>query len=258
MLNSPNRSTDSALQAEKVKLCLVGIESMSDLAEDTPSDSVSVIARLSWTFFDRMVDSPQLPIGCDALCCAWSLDEQPRFDRLCRLAREAKIPVIALCDAPGDIVPALLMGADEAVPLPFDLEWLDARIAVFRRWTNPPQATESTPIREADTSYQLVFGSLKMDLVARTLHINDEPIELTYKEFELLRFMMERPGKCCSRDDILDHVWDIDFHTGTNMVEVYMFYLRRKLREHHASDLIQTVRGAGYRLSLPQNGGITP
>lgn len=92
-------------------------------------------------------------------------------------------------------------------------------------------------------------GPLRLDRTAYRLHIHDAEVELTPKEFELLSFLMDQADALCTRDQILDAVWGIDFETGTNMVEVYMHFLRKKLEAHGLDTMIQTVRGRGYRLS---------
>lgn len=92
-------------------------------------------------------------------------------------------------------------------------------------------------------------GDLRLDRTAYRFHVRNEEVDLTPKEFELLSFLMEHAEKVCSRDEILDEVWGIDFETGTNMVEVYMHFLRKKLEAYGLNGMIQTVRGRGYRLA---------
>jgi DNA-binding response OmpR family regulator len=80
--------------------------------------------------------------------------------------------------------------------------------------------------------------------------VNDAEVQLTPREYSLLDFLLSRPERLCTRDEILNRVWGINFDTGTNMVDVYMYFLRRKLEAHEAAGMIQTVRGRGYRLAL--------
>ncbi len=96
------------------------------------------------------------------------------------------------------------------------------------------------------------IGHLRLDRTAYRFHVHDDEVELTPKEFELLGFLMERADEVCSRDQILDAVWGIDFETGTNMVEVYMHFLRKKLDVYGLDGMIQTVRGRGYRLAATE------
>ena len=103
-----------------------------------------------------------------------------------------------------------------------------------------------------DPAHDIVqVGALRLNRTAYRVHIGDDEVELTPKEFELLSFFMEHTGELCTRDQILDRVWGIDFETGTNMVDVYMHFLRKKLAAHGLSGTIQTVRGRGYRLVVP-------
>jgi DNA-binding response OmpR family regulator len=94
-------------------------------------------------------------------------------------------------------------------------------------------------------------GPLALDRKAYRFFVGKDEVELTPKEFELLGFLMEHADEVCSRDEILDAVWGIAFETGTNMVEVYMHFLRKKLALYSLGGMIQTVRGRGYRLSVP-------
>lgn len=95
----------------------------------------------------------------------------------------------------------------------------------------------------------LEVGPLRLDVQGYRFYINDEEVSLTPKEFDLLRYLMEHVDSPCSRDQILDHVWGIDFDTGTNMVDVYMHFVRKKLEAFGQKGMIKTIRGRGYRLS---------
>lgn len=105
-----------------------------------------------------------------------------------------------------------------------------------------------------DASHEVhTFGDLALDTTSYQFHIGSTEVDLTPKEFDLLRFMMENAGKACSRDQILDAVWGLDFDTGTNMVDVYMHFLRKKLDAHGLGSMLKTIRGHGYRLMLPES-----
>ena len=94
---------------------------------------------------------------------------------------------------------------------------------------------------------KITIGDLTIDFDSHRFFVDGEELELTPKEFGLLAFLMARPGTACSRDEILDSVWGINFETGTNMVDVYMHFVRRKLESVGKKKVIQTVRGLGYR-----------
>ena len=111
---------------------------------------------------------------------------------------------------------------------------------------------ETDPAGRFGNGTSLEVGPLRLDVRSYRFYAGDEEVELTPKEFELLYFLMQHPGVACTRDQILDEVWGIDFDTGTNMVDVYMHFVRRKLSAHGLKDMLQTVRGRGYRLIIPE------
>ena len=96
----------------------------------------------------------------------------------------------------------------------------------------------------------LVAGRLKIDDRAHKFFLDDKEILLTNREYALLRYLMVHTDEARSRDQILSDVWGINFETGTNMVDVYMYFLRRKLESHGLKNVIETIRGFGYRLSV--------
>ncbi len=185
----------------------------------------------------------------DGVLWEWDLEFAGKMLQLGRQLRKLDVPLIALCEDEADVIPALLAGSDEALLLPLNTELLEARIAVFERWRSPGKESEQAL---ASTEDKITMGPIVLDLKAHMLFVRNQPVELTHKEFELLLFLMQNQGICCTRDSILDHVWDLDFDTGTNMIEVYMFYLRRKLKKYNLGSAIRTVRGAGYRFQIPE------
>lgn len=152
-------------------------------------------------------------------------------------AARPRLPVIMLT-ARSDVkskVAALHAGADDYITKPFVFEELLARIqAVTRRFDQP----ESSQIRS---------GSLRLDLLAQRVWRNDELVELTAREFALLEYFMRHANQVLSRQQILFGVWDYDFDPESNIVDVYVRYLRTKLDEPGKPSVITTVRGAGYR-----------
>jgi DNA-binding response OmpR family regulator len=153
-----------------------------------------------------------------------------------RMRADPKLMIIMLTarDQVEDRIAGLNAGADDYLVKPFDFEELVARIhAVTRRRGSPEAAV-------------LRAGQLMLDRESRVVTMNGEAVELTAKEFELLLLFMTHPGRVLSRRFILDQVWGHEFYDENN-VEVYIRYLRRKLgdTEH---ELIETVRGVGYRL----------
>lgn len=153
-------------------------------------------------------------------------------------ARDSQVPVIVLTalGAIEDRVRGLDAGASDYVVKPFSMEELLARVRAHLR--RPHQTT-------ADV---LEVGDMRMDLGTRRVERNGEEVQLTTREFELLAYLMRHPGQVLSREQILSAVWGFDYEPGTNVLEVYISYLRTKLRQNGSEAPIDTVRGAGYRL----------
>lgn len=149
----------------------------------------------------------------------------------------ASLPVVIL-SARGDIddrVVGLDLGADDYVPKPFAIDELVARIRARLR----PQPN--------GTSTKLNVGDLELDLIAHRARLTGKIVELTSREFALLEMLMRHAGRAVPRSDLLSNVWGLDFDPRSNLVDVYIRYLRRKVGD----DRIQTVRGVGYRIVEP-------
>ena len=167
----------------------------------------------------------------------------PKIDGItvCKTLRESKIlaPIIMLTakDAVKDKVTGLDAGADDYLTKPFAFEELLARIrAILRKKGEQEQAVK------------LQVGDLSIDLATHKVRRAGKEIELTSKEFALLEYFMRNAGKVVTRTMISEHVWDIDFDTFTNVIDVYVNYLRNKIDSGTKKKLIQTVRGRGYLL----------
>jgi heavy metal response regulator len=170
----------------------------------------------------------------------------PKMDGLCLLRelrdRDIKTPVLLLTarDAVEDRVAGLDAGADDYLVKPFTFPELVARIrALLRR-----------PPLQADTV--LGVGDLEMDTARREIHRAGRRIELSPREFALLEYLMRHPNQVLSRTQIMEHVWNFDFYAESNVVDVYIGYLRRKMDRGFDSPLIHTVRGVGYRLGVEE------
>jgi DNA-binding response OmpR family regulator len=98
----------------------------------------------------------------------------------------------------------------------------------------------------------LQVGDLEMDTAAWEVRRNDRLIELSPREFAVLEYLMRHPNQVLTRTQIGEHVWNFDFYNESNVVDVYVGYLRRKIEEEGESSLIHTVRGVGYRLSVEE------
>jgi DNA-binding response OmpR family regulator len=159
---------------------------------------------------------------------------------LCRRLRATgiKIPVILLTakDEVGDRVTGLDAGADDYLVKPFSIEELLARIRAHLRRT-----------QETDTDL-LQFEDLSLNRRTREVHRGQRSIDLTAKEFDLLQYLMSHPRQVFTRDQILENIWGYDFLGDSNIIEVYVRYLRLKLEHDSEKRLIHTARGVGYSL----------
>ena len=169
----------------------------------------------------------------------------PRLDGVTILkdlrGRKPTIPILILT-ARGkveDRVLCLDAGADDYLVKPFSFSELSARVrALLRRSRLPSESV-------------LVVEDLKLDRVQRRVTRGNKPIELTSKEFALLEYLMRNAGRRVTRAMIIEHVWNISFDSATNLVDVYVAYLRRKIDDGFPRKLIHTIRGVGYELSAP-------
>lgn len=159
---------------------------------------------------------------------------------LCRRLRTTgnKIPVILLTarDEVGDRVTGLDAGADDYVVKPFSIEELLARIRAHLRRNSEPDLD------------LMQFENLSLNRRTREVFRGQRAIELTVKEFDLLEYLLSHPRQVFTRDQILEKVWGYDFVGDSNVIEVYIRYLRLKLEENNEKRLIHTVRGVGYVL----------
>lgn len=181
-----------------------------------------------------------------------------------QVASPCGVPVFALCGpAPSDHVAALVVGADDTLERPVRPVLLEARLLAYRRLVHRgqtpagdgaftarlPSAVVSGEDPTPDVQHNLCcVGALVLDRSARCCFARGAVLQLTPKEYDLLAHLMEHAGACRTRDEIMDHAWGIDFETGTNILDVHMYALRKKLKEHGLEAMVQTVRGVGFRL----------
>ena len=160
---------------------------------------------------------------------------------VCRALRASRVdtPVLLLTalDAVEDRVRGLDAGADDYLPKPFAFQELLARLRALNR--------RRVQAREPD---RLEVADLVLDMRRRRVERAGKAIELSPKEFALLEFLVRNEGRVVTRTHILDHVWGYDYSPDSNLVDVYVTYLRRKLERGHDRKLIRTVRGVGYAL----------
>ncbi len=152
--------------------------------------------------------------------------------------QEIDVPILMLSarDQVGDRVAGLQAGADDYLVKPFDLSELTARLgALIRRSVLRPTSTAV-----------LRLGNLRVDADGRRAVVGDDPLDLTRREFDLLLALATHPGVVLSRHQLLEIVWGYDFDVDTNVVDVFVGYLRRKLAAAGLPPLIATVRGVGF------------
>jgi DNA-binding response OmpR family regulator len=153
-------------------------------------------------------------------------------------ARDISVPVLLLTarDSVEDRVRGLDRGADDYLVKPFAFSELLARLRALQR--RPPLQTE----------LQLKAGDLTMDLTTREVRRDSKLIDLSPLEFKLLEYLLRNPDRVLSRTSIGERVWNLDFYTDSNVVDVYIGYLRRKIDRGFSYPLLHTVRGVGYCL----------
>ncbi len=230
------------------------------IVEDETNISELIVYNLKENGYETMIASD----GESGL--AYALSEKPDlilldvmlpgkngFD-VCRELREVhhlKTPIIMLTAKSEEIdkILGLEFGADDYVTKPFSVRELMARVkAVLRRSESMPANEEQEPgNKDEKKSDQLIHvGDLTMDIEKHEVRVNDRLVELTFKEFELLKTLAVNRGKVMSRDYLLDKVWGYDYIGETRTVDVHVRYLRLKLGEEE--QIIQTIRGVGYKI----------
>lgn len=213
---------DNQTLAKNLKQVLV----KDGFAVDTSSTREDGLAQAEINEYDCIVLDINLPDGSG-------------FDLLADLRKaENKTPVI-IVTARGQVedrIKGLNLGADDYVPKPVDSNELIARIrAVIRRNTQ-----SALPV--------LTIGDLVVRPAEQNASVNDHTLDLTAKEFAVLEYLAQHNGQIITRTMLMEHIWGSDFETFSNVVDVYIRNLRRKLEKHSKINLIKTIRGKGYIL----------
>lgn len=199
-------------------------------AVDTVADGEDALAMASMTAYDLIILDLMLP-GRDGLSVCQALRAQQRT-----------MPILMLTarDTVDDRVAGLDAGADDYLTKPFALRELMARVrALLRR-----DSLSKDPV--------LRVGDLELDTVRHEARRGGRRIDLTSKEFAMLELFMRNPNRVLTRTQIAEHVWDYDFLSMSNVIDVYVRYLRRKLGDDQEPRLLRTIRGTGYQLRAPE------
>lgn len=194
---------------------------------DLCHDGAEALEMARGTEYDLMVLDLMLPtLDGIEICRRLRLEQNP-----------VRILMLTARDAVDDRVTGLEAGADDYLVKPFSFAELLARVkALARRQV------------QAQNEEELVVGDLVLDLARHEARRGTAKIELTAKEFQLLEFMMRNAGRVLTRTQILDHVWGYNFDSFSNVVDIYVHYLRNKIDKGFAEPLIKTMRGVGYSL----------
>src|SRR6187431_95850 len=176
---------------------------------------------------------------------------------LCKKLREKdeQTPVLMLTalSMSDDIVLGLEAGADDYLPKPFRFNELYARVKALTRRKKFPISTPVAEAQKNDSTDCFTLADLVIDFDAKQVKRNGKSIQLTAKEFSLLEYLARNKGRVRSRLEIAEAVWDLNFETGTNFIDVYINYLRNKIDKSFHPKLVHTVTGFGYVLQLPQS-----
>jgi two-component system OmpR family response regulator len=195
-------------------------------AVDLASDGAEALWAVAETQYDAVVLDAMIPAPNGFEVC-----QQLRKD-----GRWNPVLMLTARDGVADRVRGLDAGADDYLTKPFALGELLARLRALTR-----RSLGARPV-------ELRVGDLTLDTATHAVTRAGEPIALSPKEFSLLELFMRQPGQVLSRTHIVDHVWDFAYDGGSNVVDVYVRYLRRKIDVPFGRDDIETVRGVGYRL----------
>jgi two-component system OmpR family response regulator len=214
---------DDARIANLVERALRGAGHRADVVHD----GAEGLTRVELGSYDLVVLDVMLP-GMDGYAVARELRKS-----------KVRIPILMLTarDAVADRVTGLDAGADDYLTKPFALEELLARVRALAR--RPADVVDAELLR---------VGDLALDLARRDVRRGSAAVELTAKEFDLLAYFMRNAGRVLSRAQIMDHVWGYDAEPASNVVDIYVHYLRDKIDKDSPQPLIRTIRGVGYTI----------
>lgn len=199
---------------------------------DSCYDGQAAIDILSYTDYDAVILDIMMP----------KADGFAVLNYIRKSGKTTPVLFLTAKDAVSDRVKGLDSGANDYLVKPFSLEELSARIRAMTRTSFG--ANKSV----------IIVADLELDTAGKTVKRGGREITLSAKEYSLLEYLMLNRGKILSRDKIEDHIWNFDYEGGTNVVDVYISYLRKKIDDGFDKKLIHTVRGRGYVIREEQGG----
>jgi two-component system OmpR family response regulator len=199
---------------------------LEGIAADVAPDGAQALIRADATRYDVIVLDVMLPRGDGFEVCR----------RLREQANWAAVLMLTARNTVEDRVRGLDCGADDYLGKPFSFAELLARVRALRR-----RAPVERPV-------VIEVGELRLDPATHRVWRGETPVELSGKEFALLEVLMRRPGEILSRFELLEHAWPYEYENRSNIIEVYIRYLREKIDRPFGRQSLQTVRGVGYRL----------
>lgn len=197
---------------------------------DMASDGEEAIGYIEMCAYDCIVMDIMLPIQ----------DGLTVLKRMRQKHNNTPVLLLTAKDGIGDKVIGLDAGADDYLVKPFIYDELSARIRALLRRNTEQKSTV------------LQFADLVLDTITRQVTRNGRTIELSAKGFTILEYFLRNPNRVLTRDQIIDHVWNFDYDNDSNVIDVYVGYLRRKIDDGFEIKLLHTVRGVGYALREQQ------
>lgn len=197
---------------------------------DSATDGQEALTMVQMYEYDLIITDIMMP----------NMDGIELINQVRKQDKNMPILILSAKASTEDKINGLDTGADDYLPKPFAFSELLARIrALLRRQNNYTEILE--------------IGNLEMNITQHTITKGDKQLDLTQKEFALLEFFMRNKNRVVTRTSIIEHVWDMNFDSNTNLVDVFISHLRKKIDNKGTESFIQSVRGVGYTLKLPEN-----
>lgn len=231
---------------EKIKILIVDDEEhiLELIAYNLSANGFHVFTATSIKESDKVLEKEQVDLMLLDVMLP-DIDGMTALKKYRNDPRTKDMPIIMITAKGEEIdkVIGLELGADDYITKPFSVREVVARVnAVVRR-------NQRVLKNNSEDDGQLEFKGLRLNIESHTVFYNDEVIELTLKEFEILKLLMKNKGKVMTREVLLDRIWGYEYYGETRTVDVHIRYLRSKLSQYGLEECIETVRGLGYRFT---------